>query len=190
MELFSGTGHLSKRWRRQYPQHSIPVFEWDVAFGPQFDVTLKQNQKFLRGLVAARKLAWVWMGTPCTSWSRARNIPGGPPPLRDSQSLMGKPNLKPHDVSKVRIGNQTMRFSASLLNTCHLHRVPAVVENPHSSWLWSAPAMQSAARLRAASRVFTDYCQYGQPWRNRTALLSVHCDVTPAVRRCQSPGGK
>eukprot|EP00969_Alexandrium_andersonii_P373080 15483170-Alexandrium_andersonii.AAC.1 len=72
----------------------------------------------------------------------------------------------------MRLGNSTMRLSASLLAACHLHSVPAVVENPHSSWLWKAPAMQSAARLGSASWSVTDYCQFNQPWRKRTAFLS------------------
>ena len=49
---------------------------------------------FLNSWFHCRNVKYVWMGTPCHSWSRARRWDGrGPGPLRDDhQFLMGYPD--------------------------------------------------------------------------------------------------
>eukprot|EP00972_Heterocapsa_arctica_P075071 11077880-Heterocapsa_arctica.AAC.1 len=56
------------------------------------------------------------LGTPCTSLSRARDAPGGPPQLRSNEFPWGLSGLRPCDEQKVLVGNVLARFS------CHLCR--------------------------------------------------------------------
>lgn len=74
------------------------------------------------------------MGTPCTTWSRARKDDGGPPPLRDdAEFLWGFHNLSPSDQRKIEDGNQLLHCSVRVAELCTKLLVPWVLENPASS---------------------------------------------------------
>ena len=98
LEIFSGSGHFSRAIRRRLKK--VFCAEVDFCHGPQFDLTSPKNQKQLLSLIASGKVAYVWLGTPCNSWSRARRNDGrGPGPLRDDyRNLMGFSELPPHDL--------------------------------------------------------------------------------------------
>eukprot|EP00972_Heterocapsa_arctica_P064608 9534140-Heterocapsa_arctica.AAC.1 len=46
------------------------------------------------------------------------------------------------------------------------------VGNPHSSRLWHAPPMENLRSRNVVREFVTDFCQWGQPWRNRTRFIS------------------
>ncbi|CAK0874821.1 unnamed protein product, partial [Prorocentrum cordatum] len=134
--VFSGSGNFSRAWRRRQRALGYAIFEWDIRWGEEYDLTRQRAQRLVRGWVNNGLIAAVWLGTPCHSWSRARDIRPGPPPLRSDLHVMGLPDLAPRDAEKVRIGNALMKFSASLFSLCQAVRVPVAIENPHMSRIW------------------------------------------------------
>eukprot|EP00974_Lingulodinium_polyedra_P105339 10200363-Lingulodinium_polyedra.AAC.1 len=72
------------------------------------------------------------MGTPCGSFSKARNQPGGPPPLRDAAAPAGKAGLRPSDALKVLTGNTLAAFSAAVFREAVAKQIPVSIENPES----------------------------------------------------------
>ena len=169
----------------------LPILEMDTRWGDAYDLTVKANQQWVRGLLAGGTVVAVWMGTPCSSWSRARERGGkGPPPLRSNAHWMGLPELGPKDAEKVRIGNALMVFSASIFRLCSRLGIPCTIENPATSRIWGAPAMTQLQRLKSAVWLRTDFCQWGEEWRKRTGFLSCHVDLCSACRLCKSCGGK
>ncbi|CAK0855346.1 unnamed protein product [Prorocentrum cordatum] len=108
-----GSGNFSRAWRRRQRALGDAIFEWDIRWGDEYDLTRQRAQRLVRGWVNNGLIAAVWLGTPCHSWSRARDIRPGPPPLRSDLHVMGLPDLAPRDAEKVRIGNALMKFSAS-----------------------------------------------------------------------------
>eukprot|EP00959_Pyramimonas_sp_CCMP1952_P296333 6199154-Pyramimonas_sp.AAC.1 len=55
------------------------------------------------------------MGTPCTSWSKARRGGAGPPALRDSgQGFYGLPGLSAADAQRALLGSRLMKVSAPI----------------------------------------------------------------------------
>jgi len=92
------------------------------------------------------------------------------------------------DQEKVRMGNIMMRFTVSVLAACRHHVVPAAVENPAGSRIWLCPPMAQALRWREARQIVVDYCQYGEPFRKRTRVLSIFVDLETAARRCAGKG--
>ena len=87
------------------------AIEADLKHG--FDVLKLKNQKMLRAAVIQNVFAAVHFGTPCSSFSRARERGGqGPPPLRSDSYPDGLPGLKLHDLLKVQVGNAEMVSSA------------------------------------------------------------------------------
>lgn len=175
LELFPGSGRFAAAWRRGLRRENIPIFEIDFKHGSQYDLCSPSLQRFIRGLIRSRIVCAVWLGTPCNSFSRARDIPGtGPGPLRSDSHIYGLPHLTGKDLLKVRIGNRMARFSIGILQLCDSMHVPAAMENPHTSRLWLLPGVQQLSVRKSFETSVVDYCSFGMDWRKRTRLLSCH----------------
>eukprot|EP00959_Pyramimonas_sp_CCMP1952_P394197 8259759-Pyramimonas_sp.AAC.1 len=55
------------------------VLAWDIKHGPLFELRDVSRQRLIRGWIQAGLILGVHLGTPCGSWSRARDIQPGPP---------------------------------------------------------------------------------------------------------------
>ena len=169
LELFSGTGRLADAWRKSRTTQQIPIFEFDLKWRPAFDLTLRRVQRTVRGWLRGGLVSVLWLGTPCNSFSRARERGSkGPPPLRSNEFPFGLPDLRPHDREKVRVGNLLATFSAGLMNLGRSLGVPCVTENPATSRLWLTPSYSRLLAITSVRSIHTDYCGYGMPWRKRT----------------------
>ena len=91
LELFSGSGRWSVAWRMT---PATRVFELDIRRHLKNDWISNSVQRRIRGWIRSGLIAAVWMGTPCNSFSRARDRPGGPPPLRSDDHPNGLPMLR------------------------------------------------------------------------------------------------
>jgi hypothetical protein len=89
---------------------SVPIIEIDIRWNDELDLTRRHFQQIVRGWLLAGQVTAVWLGTPCSSFSRARDRPGGPPPLRSNAFVLGLPSLSEKDAQKVQLGNKLMRF--------------------------------------------------------------------------------
>ena len=162
----------------------IAVFEMDIRREGQSDLTLRRVQRtvrswFLRGLVAA-----LWLGTPCTSFSRARERgPGGA--IRTQQYPMGLAEVSAVDKEKIRIGNILARVSASLFDLAVQMQIPVALENPWTSWLWHMPGIRRLINMPRVLLDKFDFCEYGMPWRKRTGLMYYGVDLAPVFVCCE-----
>ena len=189
LEIFSGCGHFSRAARRRMKK--VWCAEVDIIHGPQFDLTLPRYQRHIINLLLSGQVAYVWLGTPCTSWSRARRWDGnGPGPLRDDHEfLLGLPGLSHKDQLKVSQGNVLMRFTAKVFRICLKYNIPVALENPHTSRLWLTSPIKHLLYHKQTEWGFTDFCQDGMPFRKRTRLLWANVDLRSALRPCQGPRG-
>ena len=121
----------------------------------------------------------VWLGTPCTSWSRARRGPPGSGwcQIRSNQHIWGLPNLLPRDVARIKLGNSTLRASARVIRTAVNVGCPSILENPLTSMLFIAPPIAKLLRLPCASFAKTHFCQHGARWRKATGLAAWHASI-------------
>ena len=114
----------------------------------------------------------VGLEVVCSSWSRARDRPGGPPPLRDSHKfLFGLPDRKPGDLKNIREGNFQYRSCMRIIKKCLDVGVPGYLENPKSSRFFLTPGVKKLVSSGLGHLVDLDQCQYGAPYRKRTTLL-------------------
>ncbi len=97
----------------------------------------------VRGWLLGGAIWGIHLGTPCSSFSRARR--GTPPPLRDALRIMGLDGLSIKDQERVKIGNALMTFSFGVLMLCHRLLIPATLENPATSMIWLMRAAQHVA---------------------------------------------
>ena len=136
LEIFCGSGRLGRSVDRAT---GWPVLLWDITFGADYDLTKRCNQQKIIYWITSGKVRGGHLGTPCSSLSRARDQPGGPPPLRSDLQPLGLSGLKPHDAEKVRVGNVLARFSVRVLFLALQLCIPFTVENPQRSRLWILP---------------------------------------------------
>ena len=134
-------------------------------------------------------MAAVHLGTPCASFSRARDRPGGPPPLRSNAMVGGLPGLRECDQVKVTVGNLLAAFTISILTVCKRMVIPGTAENPQTSRLWIFPCVANFLQVKGVVSVTADYCQFGMPWRKSTRIIGVNVALDRLERRCTLTGG-
>lgn len=189
LELFSGSGHMSQALRSQLK--NVWCVEVDIALGPQFDLSVRRHQQEIIKLLFSKRIVYVWLGTPCNSWSRARRWDGkGPGPLRnDHEYIYGLPGLSQVDADKVRLGNNLMRFSAKVFRICLDLGIPVALENPYTSRLWLAPPIKHLLQHKLTDFCYTDFCQDNTAWRKRTGILFAHVSLRSAFKQCRGRAG-
>ena len=127
------------RLSKAFAQRGYVSIAYDIEFGTGCDLldtrVLSSILRFMRKHSGIIDL--IWLGTPCTSWSRARRWDGGPRPLRDDDiHLMGFQNLLEHDAKKVHEGNQFLSVSCQVLNLATELGIRWALENPLTSRIW------------------------------------------------------
>lgn len=188
LDIFSGDGSVG----RYLDQLGYPVISIDVCDDPRFDVLDPQVQAVIHGWIKGGCVLGIWLATPCTTWSRARHGPIGSSwgPIRTNQFIYGLPGLSPKDVTKVRIGNLTMKFTAQTIRLAHSHLIPVFLENPVHSMIWLAPPLLRVCDFSNSRSFICDFCQYGARWRKRTRIQVWHGqDHFHLSRTCQGRHG-
>ena len=171
LEIFCGTGRLG---HSIYNNCGWPVLLWDISFGENYDLTQVGNQQKILTWLYGGVIRAGHLGTPCNSFSRARDQPGGPPQLRSDLMPLGLPNLRPGDANKVKLGNILLRFSVKVMKKARDLFIAFTIENPARSRLWICPPMSSFLRLRGVQQALVEFCAFGTRWRKSTKFVGVH----------------
>ena len=109
--------------------------------------------------------------------------------LRSAEHVLGLPGLVGRNEEKVELGNQLMRFSCRVAETAIHRRIPGGKENPAYSRLWLCRQVQRLLRHEIVSDIFTDFCQWLEPWRKRTRLRTwLLARPELLARRCTGVG--
>jgi len=179
LELYAGKGGVTSKIRA----HGHAAMNFEIDDGDEFDLLRPAVRKLLLGWVTSGVVRGAWLGTTCSSWSRARR---GPPhtswcTIRSNEFISGLPNLRPRDQQKVELGNRTMRQSAEFIRKCIQHHVPVMLENPATSMAWSFPPIARLLRHTSCFVINFDQCAYGAPWRKATRVASWHCGTHPEL---------
>ncbi len=188
LELFAGKGHVAAAWRRS--GFATIAFEIDLNAG--YDLLVPEVLRLIKGWISSHCVSCVWLGTPCTSWSRARRGPPGSNwcRIRSDAYLDGMPGLSDRDLERVRIGNATARVSQQIIACCVANTVPCALENPRTSMLWDSRYLRHLRHRTCCQELLLDLCQYGVRWRKATRVCAWHCLASPALTlRCHAHDG-
>ena len=182
LEIFSGSGRLGRAVGRVV---GMAVLLWDITFGPEYDLTNPSIQHKILEWIRTGYVVAGHLGTPCGSFSRARDQPGGPPRLRSDEFPLGLAQLRPHDAKKVAIGNILMRFSIRVMLMALRMLLPFTLENPARSRLWICPPVRALLRRKYVAAQQVEYCSFGMPWKKSTLFVAVHVNLEPlSPHRC------
>ena len=174
LEIFSGSGHLGASIAKLTGWY---VLLWDITLGEQYDLRSRSKRRMILDWLRGGHIRGGHLGTPGESFSRARDVPPGPPPLRSDQQPMGLYDLKPHDQVKVALGNLFLRFSVLFLTVCGVLGVPATLKNPARSRLWICPPMMALLRKKFCRQFLTHSCGWGKPYKKATLFLGIHVSL-------------
>lgn len=181
LELFAGTARITSALQDE----GIHTYAIDTCISSSHNVLDMKVANHIFNIIASGVVLLVWLGMPCTTFSRARRHDGlGPGPLRDSCNLWGLPHLKLHDQKKLNEGNKLFWFTRHILRLCVLHRVPFVLENPLTSMVWELPPLLALKKSSEAKYCDLDFCQYGERWRKPTRLMYYGIDISSLSRVC------
>jgi hypothetical protein len=168
LEVFSGSGRLGKAMSSQ----GFTVLLWDIEMGPEYDLRRRDKQHLIFSWVRSGAVWGSHIGTPCSSFSRARDHGPGPPPLRSDAFPLGLPDLsRPCDVSKVKDGNTLMYFSAALCQLLITFGIKFSLENPSRSRLWICAPFLRLLKRKIVKFEITEFCMWGTDWRKATGFL-------------------
>lgn len=183
LEIFAGTARVAG----MLCQHGIPTYPIDICLFPSHDVLDVNVEHRILNWIRAGVILFVWLGMPCTSFSRARKFDGlGPPPLRTDEFLWGLPHLNAKDRLKVHTGNALFAFTLRVMRLCEQYNIPYALENPASSMAWLLKPIKLFIRDFQPDVVNLDFCCFGEVWRKPTQLLT-HFFPSAALGRTCTP---
>lgn len=167
----------------------------DIGDDPRLDLTHPAVLARIVAWLTSGRVAAVWLGTPCSSWSLARRGRAGRRggPLRKvGKFILGHPDSlgRPDDEAKIKLGNDVLRSTVAIIRACAANAIPVALENPAASRLWHGPGMAELRRHVACREVRVDFCAFGAAWRKPTRVLTWHCGPLECLqRRCKGRGG-
>ena len=192
LDLFSGK---KSPMGRQVAKRGGAYIAFDLLIDARFDLNNPEVEQLLLRWLRCGLVWGFWLGTDCTTWSRASYSkgPGWYNSYRSLQNLWGElGQLSPKAKQKVLEGNKHTTFSLRMLEAvANQPTVVAGMENPARSVIWLLPELLALER-KYPGRIHQstcDYCQYGKPWRKATTFLWVGTahDLAPC-KKCKPTG--
>ena len=135
-------------------------------------------------LIAAGLVFFLHSGTPCNTFTSARKLDGGPPPLRSRAAPEGLANLRASDEMLVFLGNIFLERTVEACVLVFALGGDFTIESPLLSLLWDTVLI---TQLRSISRAFDldfDQCAFGTPWMKPTRLMSSNEALHVICVRC------
>ena len=186
LEIFAGIARISSALCKS----GITTFPVDICMFPDHDVLHKHIEYRISNWIRAGRISFVWIGMPCTTFSRARKHDGlGPGPLRDSMHLWGLNCLNRRDRKKLGIGNALFHFTMRILRLCEHFAIPYALENPRTSMLWEMKPLRTFCDQFYPHWCHFDFCQFGERWKKPTSILYNFLDLSPVNKQCDTHYG-
>ena len=130
--------------------------------------------------IHARQVMGIGGGPPCKTWTAARWLGGGPPPLRDRAHPWGLPWLSRKHHRQVQVGTGLLQVAVELIMLCVGLGGCGFIEHPQTpTWLyhtpcpsiWRLPMIKALASLSAVAAVSFDQCIFEAPALKPTTFL-------------------
>ena len=180
VEIFSGTAGLTASLRRIGMTNSVGI---DAHVTKQvrapmvrIDLATDAGCELLWRVLRHERLAYVHLGPPCGTSSRARDIRRrsgpDPKPLRSTRHPDGLPSLQGVNALRVATANKLYSLAGQVFAWCAQQHIPCTLENPSRSHFWNTTALlQHVGSLDQYHSVYFHHCMYGSKRKKRTRLL-------------------
>ena len=150
----------------------------------KIDITAPGSQELVKSWVTNGQCCYLHLGIPCGTSSRAREIPGGPPPLRSESSPEGLAGLPPREAERVKQANSVYSFACSLILLCAQFAVEWSLEQPHRSLFWRTTWWRTVLQHIKPFFIFFANCMHGGARPKRTCLATSVPTLVALSREC------
>jgi hypothetical protein len=163
LDVFAGCGGVAKACFKLGRESYIVDNTWNA----NFNACSSSFMQWLKVSCAQGCVASVMIATPCSSFSLAVSRSGKA--LRSKTHPRGLPvPLTAAEQPRITNGNIALDSTIQMIETCNANRVPYVLENPMSSYLWSDQALCIA--IAGSVQVCISQCAFRAKWRKDTRL--------------------
>lgn len=211
VHFFSGhrrCGDIQHQIEARWDVENIQLFCLSVDFCIQKtggDLSLESSKKFWLERVASGAICGVGGGPPCETFTAARHMEGGPPPLRSYDWPQGLPHNSMRSWRQTRLGSILMRFMLTMI--CAVARMGGMAFLEHPAfpvWIaskrpcsvWSTSVLRWLKRLQCAQLITFDQCLFGCQAKKPTTFLLIRMPSlwkeianTGYAGRCDHPHG-
>ena len=134
LDIFGGAGGVGAGCA----QRGLGSTVIDTSISSRMDVTKKHFLHWIEEQIKTSRIGTVMLATPCASFSLAVSRSGRA--IRSTEYPRGPPDkLTLKESERVQMGNAVLDASLSIIRLCVQLKVPAILENPKTSYLWSDP---------------------------------------------------
>ena len=172
----------------------------DLCLQPEAgDLVDRKNQRWWLDRVATHQIFGGGGGSPCETYSAARFMPNGPPPLRSSSEPYGLPYLSRRQAKQIQIGNELLFFLTNFLRVvaacggcgfAEHPQYPVWLQSKHPPSIWQLKPMRLFKRLECASYISFDQCVVGATSIKPTTLLLIRMGQTRSYIRERGAAGR
>ena len=192
--------HVFSGFRRKHDLHSLLDHQtWgNVHF---FTLSIDMCMQKVEGNLATSQAFQFWMrqigsgqiigmggGPPCETFTAARLLEGGPPPIRSGTYMLGFPNLRSWAWNQAMVGSRLIWFlleallRLALMGGCGFLEHPqfplwAATKDPSS--IWTLHEVRLLRTLECVGVTSFDQCTCGSPAIKPTTILHLRL---PALR--------
>jgi hypothetical protein len=156
--------------------------EVDILRGDGNDVTNTEHWDGLMMELKSGNFDVLIITPPCNTFSRARNTPGGPPPLRSKEWPWGFPWLAQKHLADCELGNTFLRKTYEACRIAHAADCAYLVEHPedlgctrsgdHPASIWAMQDTFDLQKDTSAATAGLFQCAFGAETSKPTRLLS------------------
>ncbi|CAE7611472.1 LRRC45 [Symbiodinium sp. CCMP2592] len=187
LDLFSGcSAPLSKAVSNLGLDRIAPI---DVLHGEEVDLLLPQHQSSMRKLCSSGLVRVAVAAPPCSSFSRARLKPGGPPAVRTPAHPHGIPAPSQRQQAELQRSDKLHELCRELLTLVLLSGGLVLLENPSSSLLWLTDPCKAWIRHHCLSAVEVAACTFGMNAKKSWTFVSNLADLSSLASTCCHPPG-
>ena len=188
VHFFSGhrrCGDLQHQIESHVIQEHTQLFCLSIDFclqGEDGNLVTSKSRAFWTQQIKSGAIIGCGGGPPCETYTAARLLPGGPPPLRTYDEPLGLPSNNQRQWKQTLLGTVLMQFITEMVFLCACVGGCAFIEHPsYPTWArnlrpsstWSSLAMRWLKRLNCTSVVTFDQCIYGCKARKPTTLMLI-----------------
>ena len=143
---------------------------------------MPRNRQFWIGKIASGAIAGVGGGPPCETFSAARLLEHGPPPLRSYDEPLGLPCNSQRQWLQTTLGTTLMQFIIEMLVWCACSGGCGFLEHPaYPVWsirsrpasTWASKPIRWLKRLHCSAVTTFDQCLFGCEGRKPTTFLTI-----------------
>jgi len=188
IHFFSGhrrQGDIQSQIEARWDHENTQIFCVSVDFCIQKDggdLTLESSKKFWLERIYSGAICGAGGGPPCETYTAARHMADGPPPLRSHDWPHGLPHNSLRSWKQTRVGSILMRFMLTMI--CAVARVggmaflehpafPVWITSKRPSSIWSSLLVRWLKRLQCAQLITFDQCLFGCQARKPTTFLLI-----------------